>query len=49
LPPVCQGIDIAAFRATAEAIHWEVTTLGAEHLGEFDQSRFPAIVIQPQP
>ena len=48
LPPICQGVDIAAFRASAEAIHWEVTDLGAARLGEFDQARFPHIVIQTQ-
>lgn len=46
LPPICQGVDIATFRASAAAIHWEVTTLGVERLGEFDQSRFPRIVFQ---
>lgn len=43
LPPVCQGINIAALRSAAEAIHAEVTTLGPERLAEFDQSRFPRI------
>lgn len=43
LPPVCQGIDLAAFRAAAEAIHAEVTALGPERLAEFDQRRFPQI------
>lgn len=46
LPPVCQGVDIATFRASAEAIHWEVTALGSARLHEFDQSRFPRISIQ---
>ncbi|MCB0151707.1 MAG: hypothetical protein KDE01_29135, partial [Caldilineaceae bacterium] len=45
LPPVCQGVAIAPFRAAAEAIHWEVTELGPERLGEFDRSRFPRIEI----
>lgn len=45
LPPVCQGVAIAPFRAAAEQIHWEVTDLGPERLGEFDRSRFPRIVI----
>lgn len=45
LPPICQGIDIAAFRASAEAIHWEITTLGAARLHEFDQSRFPRLIL----
>ena len=44
LPPICQGIDIAAFRAAAEAIHAEITALGPERLGEFDQTYFPKIV-----
>lgn len=43
LPPICQGIDLAAFRAAAEAIHAEVTELGPERLAEFDQRRFPRI------
>ena len=44
LPPICQGIDIAAFRAAAEAIHIEITALGPERLGEFDQTHFPKIM-----
>ncbi|MCE7986787.1 MAG: DUF309 domain-containing protein [Caldilinea sp. CFX5] len=43
LPPLCQGVNIAALRSAAEAIHAEVTALGAERLAEFDQSRFPQI------
>lgn len=43
LPPRCQGIDLASFRADAEAIHAEVTKLGPERLAEFDQRRFPQI------
>lgn len=43
LPPVCQGIALAPFREAAEQIHAEVTALGPERLGEFDQSRFPQI------
>lgn len=43
LPPVCQGLDIAAFRAAAEAIHAELTALGPERLGEFDRGKFPKI------
>ena len=43
LPPVCQGVEIAAFRAAAESIHAEVTALGPQRLGEFDQARFPKI------
>lgn len=43
LPGVCQGVDIAGFRAAAEAIHAEVTGLGPDRLAEFDTSRFPLI------
>ena len=45
LPPVCQGVAIAPFRAAAEQIHWEITALGAERLHEFDHSRFPRIAM----
>jgi hypothetical protein len=45
LPPVCQGIDLAALRAAAEAIHREVTDLGPTRLHEFDQGKFPKIKI----
>jgi CheY-like chemotaxis protein len=43
LPPACQGLDIAAFRAGAEAVHAELVALGPERLGEFDQTRLPKI------
>jgi len=43
LPPVCQGVNLEAFRTAAEAIHAEIAALGADRLGEFDQSRFPKI------
>lgn len=43
LPPICQGINMAAFCRAAEAIHAEVTALGPARLAEFDQSRFPKI------
>lgn len=43
LPPLCQGVELAAFRSAAEAIHAEVMVLGAERLHEFDQRRFPQI------
>jgi len=46
LPPRCQGIAMAEFRATAEAIHREVTELGPERLHEFDCARFPQIDYQ---
>jgi predicted metal-dependent hydrolase/CheY-like chemotaxis protein len=45
LPPVCQGVDIAAFRAASEAIHAELVALGAERLGEFDRGTFPQISV----
>ncbi len=45
LPPVCQGIDIAALRSAAEAIHAELVALGPQRLHEFDRSRFPQIVM----
>ncbi len=44
LPPVCQGVDIAAFRAASEAIHAEITALGPDRLGEFDRTHFPKIM-----
>lgn len=44
LPPVVQGLDMAAFYAEAAAIHWEITELGPERLDEFDHSRFPRII-----
>lgn len=43
LPPVCQGVNIAALRTAAAAIHAEVTALGPDRLAEFDQRRFPQI------
>lgn len=43
LPPVCQGVNIAALRAAATAIHADVTALGPDRLAEFDQQRFPQI------
>jgi CheY-like chemotaxis protein len=45
LPPICQGVMLAPFRAAAEQIHREVTALGPERLREFDRSRFPRILI----
>ena len=44
LPPVCQGIGLAAFRQVAEEIHVELMQLGAAKVAEFDQTRFPQIV-----
>jgi hypothetical protein len=43
LPPICQGMDVAALRGVAEAIHREVTALGPARLHEFDRTRFPQI------
>lgn len=45
LPPICQGVQIAPFRAAATAILWEITALGAGRLEGFDRSRLPAIVV----
>ena len=43
LPPVCQGIDVAALRAEAEAIHAELTQRGPAALADFDRTRFPKL------
>lgn len=43
LPPICQGVNIAALRTAAEALHAEIMELGADRLGELDQSRFPKV------
>lgn len=43
LPPVCQGIQLASFRAAAEAIHAQISELGPAGLAGFDQSHFPQI------
>jgi predicted metal-dependent hydrolase len=45
LPPVCQGIDIAAFRAATAAVHAELVALGPQRLQEFDQAKFPKILL----
>jgi CheY-like chemotaxis protein len=45
LPPVCQGVDVAAFRSAAESIHAEITALGPEGLATFDRTAFPHIII----
>ena len=45
LPPVCQGVAIAPFRAAAEQIQWEITAVGAERLHEFDRSRLPRLTV----
>jgi CheY-like chemotaxis protein len=49
LPPVCQGVNIAALRTAAEAIHAEIMHLGAVRLSEFDQGRFPKIEFESTP
>jgi predicted metal-dependent hydrolase len=43
LPDVCQGVNIAALRSAAGQIHAEISELGPERLGEFDQNRFPKV------
>ena len=43
LPPVCQGIDLAALRAAAEAVHADLVALGPERLGEFEMEKLPKI------
>ena len=43
LPAVCQGVQLAPLRDTAEAIYAEIRALGPERLHEFDQQRFPKI------
>jgi predicted metal-dependent hydrolase/CheY-like chemotaxis protein len=43
LPPVCQGLDVAAFRAAAAAVHAALVVLGPERLGEFDKGKLPKI------
>ena len=43
LPDVCQGVRLAKFRAAAEQIHNEVSTVGPESLVGFDEERFPRI------
>ena len=45
LPPICQGLDIAAFRAAAESIHAELVALGPERIGEFNRDKLPKIAI----
>ncbi len=46
LPPICQGVDIAAFRSAAEAIHADVTVLGPERLHEFRSQPLPKDLLQ---
>lgn len=43
LPPICQGVQVGKFRATAEAIHAEISGTGPEGLAAFDQDSFPQI------
>ena len=45
LPPRCQGVELAPFRATAEEIHIDVAMAGAAGLPHFDQSHFPRLTI----
>lgn len=49
LPPICQGIELAPLRLSAEAIHQEVTALGPTRLHEFDRSKFPRIGVVASP
>ena len=46
LPAVCQGIELASFRAAAEEIHTEIMALGPEQLAQFDQQQFPHITLE---
>lgn len=46
LPPLCQGIELATFRQTAEEIHVALMELGAAKIAEFDQQRFPRIIFK---
>lgn len=46
LPPICQGVHVAEFRAEAEAIHAEITALGPDGMRSFDRSRFPRIEVE---
>ncbi len=46
LPPVCRGIELAAFRNAAEQIHTEISALGPARLHDFDRRRFPRISYQ---
>lgn len=43
LPPVSQGLDLAALRAQAEYVHAALTALGPERLGDLDPELFPQI------
>jgi CheY-like chemotaxis protein len=47
LPPVCQGIDLAALRAASEAVHAELLALGPERMGEFDVGTLPQLKLAP--
>ncbi len=46
LPDICQGVRIADLRAQAEAIHREISDLGSERMGGFDQGKFPRIEVE---
>lgn len=46
LPDVCQSIDVAAFRASAEAIHAQLVALGPARLRELDRSTWTRIALR---
>jgi len=41
--PACRGVDVDRLLAESRAVYEEVRQLGAEHIGEFDRSKFPII------
>lgn len=45
LPPVCQGIQLVSFIATAEEIHATLVTLGPENLSQLDKRHFQNLQI----
>lgn len=47
LPDVCQGIDIAQFRADAQAAQAALEALGPERIAEFPSHLFQSIVMYP--
>lgn len=49
LPDTCQGINIAALRVAAEAIHAEITALGPERIAEWRGREFPRIELVDHP
>jgi len=46
LPPICQGIHVAAFRTIAEELHTEISALEPAQLQNFNQARFPKITYE---